>query len=85
MTCIVLVNKNTKDKINIKKHVFIYCRELAPDTFNLTGDRVRGDDSTDYAIYSIVLTMLIRPCDIVPSKPNFIRFLGVLFSYKVWY
>ena len=27
------------------KHVAIYCRELAPGTVSLTGDRAQGDDS----------------------------------------
>ena len=34
---------------------FVYCRELAPDTVRLTGDRVHGDDSKQYAIYTGIM------------------------------
>ena len=30
----------------------VYCRELAPGTVSLTGDRAQGDDSKHYSHYS---------------------------------
>ena len=33
----------------------VYCRELAPGTVSLTGDRAQGDDNKHYSHYTDVL------------------------------
>ena len=33
----------------------VYCRELAPGTVSLTGDRAQGDDSKHWAYYTVAL------------------------------
>ena len=37
----------------------VYCRELAPGTVSLTGDRAQGDDSKHWA-YSIRISFLLN-------------------------
>ena len=43
----------------------VYCRELAPGTVSLTGDRAQGDDSKHDSHYNVnkdATTMLLRLC-----------------------
>ena len=37
------------NRYNRYNSLFVYCRELAPGTVSLTGDRAQGDDSKQYA------------------------------------
>ena len=36
----------------IIRFLFVYCRELAPGTVSLTGDRAKGDDSKQDSHYN---------------------------------
>ena len=38
--------------INSLNLLVVYCRELAPSTVSLTGDRAQGDDSKHYLHYN---------------------------------
>ena len=38
----------------------VYCRELAPGTVSLTGDRAQGDDSKHDSHYTVVTVYWIR-------------------------
>ena len=58
--------------VNISKFIYnpflVYCRELAPGTVSLAGDRAQGDDSKYDSHYSInrFLTCTLR-CDEVTN------------------
>ena len=49
----------------------VYCRELAPGTINLTGDRAQGDDSKLDSLYT-VLSKNDRVIKKKNSKPFFL-------------
>ena len=37
----------------------VYCRELAPGTVSLTGDRAQGDDSKHWAYSAFIIIIII--------------------------
>ena len=54
------VLKALPDKLDIKRHYnpfLVYCRELAPGTVSLTGDRAQGDDNKHDSHYNLVFSM----------------------------
>ena len=42
--------------------VLVYCRELAPSTVSLTGDRAQGDDSKHDSHYKPVYLLINQNC-----------------------
>ena len=55
--CIILHQVNTlSSRLNVDYNSFlVYCRELAPGTVSLTGDRAQGDDSKHDSHYTVAL------------------------------
>ena len=43
----------------------VYCRELAPGTVSLTGDRAQGDDS------NMIRTIVLSPCFVICVLSSF--------------
>ena len=54
----------------------IYCRELAPDTVSLTGDRAQGDDSKHDSHYT-----LHRPDSIRKTMDGLFKYIGI----RAWF
>ena len=57
----------------------VYCRELAPGTVSLTGDRAQGDDSKHCAYSTLVSFCLVVLLLYVPSQQLWSRPGGQLF------
>ena len=46
------IHTNYCSHASVYNAVNVYCRELAPGTVSLTGDRAQGDDNKHWAYYS---------------------------------
>ena len=44
--------------LSLPYNYFVYCRELAPSTVSLTSNRVRGDSSKHYAIFTCIINVM---------------------------
>ena len=48
-------NKTVIQRNKVYKPFIVYCRELAPGTVSLTGDRAQGDDSKHDSHYKVFI------------------------------
>ena len=80
----VLYNWNIRHPLTVYNPFLVYCRELAPGTVSLTGDRAQGDDSKHDSHYTSISTLPTFQCSICTSPlQSMVDYTGHFMTYVI--